>query len=458
MERNGNKGAVYFAVAVLCALPVQGLAAMAGTNTVNSAAIVDGAVATADLANLAVTSAKIANGAVSDAKILGPISASKLGAHSHSSSDITGTINISKIPVGTSASTVAAGNHNHDSAYQNKATKIAIVAQSGGDYANPAAALSAVNTWCGSPSATNPCKIQIMPGVYNIGSTSINMQSYVDIAGSGENVTKIVGNYPSGLPFGSAGTIVGANNAELSNITIEAVGMDQGNALTIANCSTKITNVSAIASGNYVRTVYLHNSPNAILTNVSSKAIYVPYGGGSSAAIAFDNYNSSPVMRLVTADVQGGDYGQLNAIHNWSNSSPIIENASLMVSGYNCSGIVSDTNSNTVIRNSNMTLNCRGEAYGTLNYGSTPQFSNISIALPLAQNGAVGFLINGTQGPIRIENSSVSMAINGQSVSLESGNAFVSNTRFEGGQVVNSGGTLKCFGVFDGNLNPISCQ
>lgn len=94
MKRIGSRVVWLLVVAALCSLPVQGMAAMAGANTVNSAAIVDGAVATADLANLAVTTAKIANGAVTDAKISGLVSTSKLN-------------------VGTSAGTVAAGDHSH---------------------------------------------------------------------------------------------------------------------------------------------------------------------------------------------------------------------------------------------------------------------------------------------------------------------------------------------------------
>ena len=55
--------------AAMMIVPTLGFAAMAGSNTVNSAAIVDGAVATNDIANLAVSSAKLANGAVTAAKL-----------------------------------------------------------------------------------------------------------------------------------------------------------------------------------------------------------------------------------------------------------------------------------------------------------------------------------------------------------------------------------------------------
>jgi hypothetical protein len=70
--------------------------------------------------------------------------------------------------------------------------KVAIVAKSGGyyDYLDPISAISDIATWCGTPSATNPCLIKIMPGVYDL-TTSWQGQPYVDIEGSGENVTMI---------------------------------------------------------------------------------------------------------------------------------------------------------------------------------------------------------------------------------------------------------------------------
>jgi len=43
-------------------------------------------------------------------------------------------------------------------------------------------------SWCGVPSITNPCLMKIMPGIYNL-PTTLPLISYIDIEGSGRNIT-----------------------------------------------------------------------------------------------------------------------------------------------------------------------------------------------------------------------------------------------------------------------------
>lgn len=62
-----------------------------------------------------------------------------------------------------------------------------------------------------------------MPGVYDIGTNSLVMQAYVDIEGSGENVTKITGTLSpnEGTTYG---VVLGASNAEIRFLTVENTG------------------------------------------------------------------------------------------------------------------------------------------------------------------------------------------------------------------------------------------
>ena len=145
------------------------------------------------------------------------------------------------------AATVARSDHDHDAVYQKKYGKVATVAKSGGDHATPAAALASVATWCGTPSATNPCLVQIMPGIYDQGATFLAMLDFVDIEGSGETNSIITGSIDST----TAGVVNGAN-AALGSLTVKNTGgANAQNALALFNNATTFTvsRVAAVASG-----------------------------------------------------------------------------------------------------------------------------------------------------------------------------------------------------------------
>jgi hypothetical protein len=66
-----------------------------------------------------------------------------------------------------------------------------------------------------SPSDTNRWLLRIEPGIYDLQSNSLPMRQWVDIEGSGTNLTTI---------RSSQTTIIGASNAELRMLTVEAIG------------------------------------------------------------------------------------------------------------------------------------------------------------------------------------------------------------------------------------------
>lgn len=356
----------------------------------------------------AITTPKIVDGAVTDAKITGPISASKISStglnadtvdgkhasdlasavHTHNQSEVNGLTN--------ALAGKAEANHHHDSVYQKKYGKIAVVAKSGGEYSDPIAAMNDLATWCGTPSATNPCLLKIMPGVYNIGSNSLQMRQYVDTEGSGESTTRIIGNVDG------YGVIIGASNAELRFLTIEGkqTGGYFGLAVNNTAASPKITNVTAIASG----------------------GSYTNYG-------FVNDSDSAPILTNVTVIVQGAKYhgyGILNS-SNPNADYTILENVTVTVTGGWSDGLVygvyNTQNSKTVMRNAKVTVTDPNGGYGVYN--------NDSI--------------------IKIDNS----VINGPSFSVYSpgGTAYIGYTKLEN----SLGGTLKCIGVYDGDYNPIIC-
>lgn len=235
------------AVAGMLWLPAQVLAL-----SVNTSDIVDGAVTTPKIADGAISSSKIAAGAVTNSSLAdGSVTDSKLGVGAVTSSKIadsaiitgniasgavtddkiSGTISTSKLNVGTSAGTVAAGDHNHDATYQKKAEKVLIVAKSGGDYTSLTSAISAAATM--SPYVT----IKVMPGLYeNESAVVLNSKNNISIIGESKD-SVIVKNFYLDLSS--------SNNINISGITFDSSGSD----LLRIDGSTDVTISSSVFKG-----------------------------------------------------------------------------------------------------------------------------------------------------------------------------------------------------------------
>jgi hypothetical protein len=306
--------------------------------------------------------------------------------------------------------------HSHDSLYQQKYGKVAVVAQSGGDYTSPVDAINDLATWCGTPSATNMCLVKIMPGVYSIGSANVQMMSYVDIEGSGENVTKITG--------GSfLGTVIGASYAELRLLTVEAKGgLARGISNSSASPSIRNVTVRAYGSGSTIGIMNLGSSP--IITNVTIAAYDTAMGGVTSGVL---NNGSSPIMNYVTVNASqysGTCYGVLNTM----SSSPKIANMSITITtifGINY-GIMTQENSSATLNN--VTISVVGSnSCGIAGYDYTATITIDNSAI----KGPVGAICN-------------------------TGTMYIGHTKIDG--PVSNGGALKCIGAFDGNYDSVTCQ
>ncbi|MBI4837755.1 MAG: hypothetical protein HY806_01090 [Nitrospirae bacterium] len=341
--------------------------------------ITDSAISTSKIADGAVTTSKILDGAVTDAKITGPISGSKLGSHSHSGSDISdGTVTSSKLADG-AVTPSKIGFYNN----------VIIVAPSGGDFTSPLDAINSIT----DASAANPYLLKIMPGVYDIGSNSVQMKSYVDIEGSGENVTKITGN----LNNEYLGIIRGASDAELRFLSVQNTG---GGAYATAifnnGASPKINFVTAIASG------------------------------GSIINTAIKNTNGSyPFITNVTVIAAGSTYSFIRGITNeWGGSSTYI-----------------------VMKNAKVTVGSTGGT-GIYNYISSTEASNIDITV----TGGTG-VFNDFNSIVKIDHS---MITGSSDTIFNRGTAYIGSTRLDGGLITNYG-TLKCVGIYNGSYDPYTC-
>ena len=69
-----------------------------------------------------------------------------------------------------------------------------------------------------SASATDPWLLKIEPGTYDLGSSRLQMKSWVDVEGSGIRPTTIKGAGPSGS---NDAIVLGASNSEIRGVTIK---------------------------------------------------------------------------------------------------------------------------------------------------------------------------------------------------------------------------------------------
>lgn len=215
----------------------------------------------------------IQDGAVTDAKITGPISTSKLN-------------------VGTTAGTVAAGDHNHDGVYQKKYARVAVVALSGGDYTSPDEATQHWQEWC----SVTPCLLKIMPGRYAV-SNAVVIGDQTDIEGSGRASTKIVSS------SGAAILQVGGSS-DVRNITVEN---NNGSGTDIAGIDSfgtlRLTQVDIITAGVNTRGVRNFDYGYAVLNDV---IIYT--NGTGIAGMVQSNCGTGPVLELHDVKIRPNEW------------------------------------------------------------------------------------------------------------------------------------------------------
>jgi len=200
-----------------------------------------------------------------------------------------------------------------------KAKRTLLVSPQGTPTESGIALLSAV---AGITDATesNPYLIVIEPGIYDLGGSSLQMKQYVDIQGSGENVTKLRSNVDGAL----SGVINGANNAELRFLSVENTGGGYfAKAISNYKSSPTLTHITVEASGGSFNFGVSNVSSAPKMTNVKVSAM----GGGYSYGVA--NYFSSfPSLASSTIEASGATYNY--GVYNASESIIKIDNCRIL--------------------------------------------------------------------------------------------------------------------------------
>jgi hypothetical protein len=200
-------------------------------------------------------------------------------------------------PAGTQGATGATGPQGPAGTMPHYANVI-VVAKTGGDFDDPVAAVNSIT----DASAANPYLIKIYPGVFNVLDQTIKLKEYVDVEGSGENTTRIIGS----VLIGNDGIINGASNSEVRNLTLENTGSQNNNWTTV------------VINGYLGPPQSLSMRDVTIINSVSTTAY----------AYGIVNYNSTTKLYNVKIKItNNSDVGE--GIINGSNGSLIAENISV---------------------------------------------------------------------------------------------------------------------------------
>lgn len=189
-----------------------------------------------------------------------------------------------------------------------KYANLVIVAKSGGDFTSPIDAINSVTT----ASAANPFVVKVMPGVYDLGTSSLQMKEYVSLEGSGEDstvITSIVQSFGDGC---DSGTINMANNSSVRKIQIQNSAQNGTNGysnigISFANVMAKVEDVkvlvgnAAVAGGVITGICSGGSLGHAILNNVTAEA-----NNGSASAFCSNSGGNMTILNSRGVAVTNG--------------------------------------------------------------------------------------------------------------------------------------------------------
>ena len=371
-----------------------------------------------------------------------------------------------------------------------------------GDFLKLSDALDSID----DATATKPYVIKIAPGTYTENS-NVAMKNYVDVEGSGQDITTITCDCSSNVSPDASGAVIsaGAINAEIRHLTINNTsgGGSFGNGLfteSVTDGSFSMLHVTATATGgsdhnsgvlNYLSSSPTMNNVTAIAEAADGKRNYGVYNisssptmnnvtataTGTSYSYGVYNTGSSPTMNNVTATGYSTDtsYGVFN-----NSSSPTMNDVTATGTGTGTGtgysyGVLNGTGSSPTMNNVTATgTGGTGYSYGVYNTGSSPTMNNVTAtatgtstnagvanisSVPVTMNNVTATATGGTgsygvyndDSTVKIRNSSLTGTFSIQTDGQQT--AYLAHTTLDGtvGQVT------ECVGVYDALFVEIIC-
>jgi hypothetical protein len=171
---------------------------------------------------------------------------------------------------------------------------IIVVALDGsGAYTSPVQAMAAIT----DASSTKPYTIKIRPGVYDIGTSTLKMKSYVTVEGSGQQNTTIKGKVNG---MWTAGLVSAAStyNTEIRSLTVVNSDVTDSTAISVSNGSLVVSDVTATATSVRFANGILCKDSTLTLSDVTAQGTNTDQ---TSEAHGIYNYTCSVTMTNIVA-------------------------------------------------------------------------------------------------------------------------------------------------------------
>ncbi len=300
------------------------------------------------------------------------------------------------------------------------------------------AKLTAIN---GAPAAGNRYLVKVAPGIYDVGSDALSMQSHVDLMGAGPS-TVIRGSNTS------HGVVRGATNCALSHVTVEATGAGTAG-ISASNVTMRIDHVDVRLSGSPVNASGIAVSERA---NVDLHRVSITVSSASPNAL------STTVGLRVTGPVSGtpttmvtADDVTIAVTHN-SASAFLVGVALLSGARFEGNNVrVSTVNSNAAATSVSLALHAHGNnTLGILRNGLLESKGGASGAYPLR--------VESPGATLRVHHSILTNHSNANFLQNSGGEARVAASQTNPGAAWIGTGSVACVYVYNANFATESCQ
>jgi hypothetical protein len=322
-----------------------------------------------------------------------------------------------------------------------------------GTPAENGAALLAALAGITDASASKPYLLKLEPGIYDVGATTLVAKDFVDIEGSGRDVTTVQGEISSA---GDGVIAISTSNLEVRDLTVLNTDVAGSNGTCAAislssDIAPRLTNLTATAncqSSPSALAIAATNRASPIITDVSVNASSSASGGTPQVA---GIELSSPSLT--------GKVPLLERVTATSTSST----ASL------CYGIVITSSNAPLLRSITATANCTGGSGTSVGIGLTNGTAQLDDVIARASTGPIGaygiFASNtvaAAQTSATIRNSQASGGISSVFALANTGTVLVEIADSELDTAPTKSGTgatnaYVCFGDYDASFKTVTC-